>query len=196
MNKRNPKPEVFAHGVRNSVGFDWHPVTGELWFTDNGRDMMGDDIPNCELNRATAAEQHFGYPYWHEGSVNDPEFGSKGKAQSAYVAPASKLGAHTAPLGMRFYEGKMFPQSYTNQIIIAKHGSWNRSKKSGYVVTLEKIGADSKVTGEEIFISGWLNVTTQEAWGRPVDVQELPNGSLLISDDMANVIYRVSYSTN
>jgi glucose/arabinose dehydrogenase len=191
----NPKPEVFAHGGRNSVGFDWHPVTGELWFTDNGRDMMGDDIPNCELNRATAAGQHFGYPYWHEGSVNDPEFGSKGKAQSAYVAPAAKLGAHTAPLGMRFYEGKMFPQSYTNQIIVAKHGSWNRSKKSGYVVTLEKIGADSKVTGEEIFISGWLNVTTQEAWGRPVDVQELPDGSLLISDDMANVIYRVSYST-
>lgn len=190
----NPKPEMFAHGVRNSVGFDWHPLTGELWFTDNGRDMMGDDIPNCELNRATASGQHFGYPYWHEGSVKDPEFGSKGEAQSSYVAPAAKLGAHTAPLGMRFYEGKMFPQSYKNQIIVAKHGSWNRAKKSGYVVTLEKIGADSKVTGEETFISGWLDEATQEVWGRPVDVQELADGSLLISDDMANVIYRVSYS--
>jgi glucose/arabinose dehydrogenase len=156
--------------------------------------MMGDDIPNCELNRATATGQHFGYPYWHEGSVKDPEFGSKGEAQSSYVAPAAKLGAHTAPLGMRFYEGKMFPQSYKNQIIVAKHGSWNRAKKSGYVVTLEKIGADSKVTGEETFISGWLDEATQEVWGRPVDVQELADGSLLISDDMANVIYRVSYS--
>jgi glucose/arabinose dehydrogenase len=192
----NPKPEVFAHGIRNSVGFDWHPITGELWFTDNGRDMMGDDIPNCELNRATAAGQHFGYPYWHEGSVKDPEFGSKGKAQSSYVAPAAKLGAHTAPLGMRFYEGEMFPQSYKNQIILAKHGSWNRSKKSGYVVTLEKVSGDSEVTGEETFISGWLDEVTQEAWGRPVDVQELSDGSLLISDDMANVIYRVSYSEN
>jgi len=190
----NPKPEIYAHGVRNSVGFDWHPVTGELWFTDNGRDMLGDDIPNCELNRVSAAGQHFGYPYWHEGSVKDPEFGSKGKAQNSYVAPAAKLGAHTAPLGMRFYEGKMFPQSYKNQIFVAKHGSWNRSKKSGYVVALEKITTDSKVIGEEIFISGWLNESTQEAWGRPVDVQELPDGSLLISDDMANVIYRVSYS--
>ncbi len=190
----NPKPEIYAHGVRNSVGFDWHPVTGELWFTDNGRDMMGDDIPNCELNRVTKAGQHFGYPYWHEGSVKDPEFGSKGKPQSSYVAPAAKLGAHNAPLGMRFYEGKMFPSSYRNQIFVAKHGSWNRSKKSGYVVSLEKVDASSKVTGEETFISGWLNEVTQEAWGRPVDVQELPDGSLLISDDMANVIYRVSYS--
>lgn len=192
----NPQPEIFAHGVRNSVGFDWHPTTGDLWFTDNGRDMMGDDIPNCELNRATTAGQHFGYPYWHEGSVKDPDFGSKGKAQDQYVAPAAKLGAHTAPLGMRFYEGEMFPQSYKNQVIVAKHGSWNRTKKSGYVVAVEKVGSDSKVNGEEIFISGWLNEATQEAWGRPVDVQELPDGSLLVSDDMANVIYRVSYSTN
>ena len=190
----NPKPEVYAHGVRNSVGFDWHPVTGELWFTDNGRDMMGDDVPNCELNRATTAGQHFGYPYWHEGSVKDPEFGDKGKAQSAYVAPAAKLGAHTAPLGMRFYEGGMFPSSYKNQIIVAKHGSWNRSKKSGYVVALEKLDANSNVIGEEIFVSGWLDEVTQEVWGRPVDVQELPDGSLLISDDMAGVIYRVTYT--
>lgn len=190
----NPKPEIYAHGIRNSVGFDWHPATGEMWFTDNGRDMMGDDIPNCELNKISTAGQHFGFPYWHEGSIKDPEFGSRGKAQNAYVPPAAKLGAHTAPLGMRFYKGEMFPQSYKNQIIIAKHGSWNRSKKSGYSVTLEKLGADSRVTGEEIFISGWLNEATQEVWGRPVDVQEMSDGSLLISDDMAGVIYRVSYS--
>ena len=196
VNSKNAKPEVYAHGVRNSVGFDWHPVTGELWFTDNGRDMLGDDLPNCELNRATAAGQHFGYPYWHEGTLKDPEFGTKGKSQNSYIAPAAKLGAHTAPLGMRFYEGKMFPQSYKNQIIVAKHGSWNRSKKSGYVVAIEKLDSNSNVTGEEIFISGWLDNSTQEAWGRPVDVQELPDGSILISDDMANVIYRVSYSGN
>jgi len=195
-NAANPKPEVYAHGVRNTVGFDWHPVTGELWFTDNGRDMMGDDVPECELNRATAAGQHFGYPYWHEGTVKDPDFGSKGKAQSAYVAPVAKLGPHTAPLGMRFYEGDMFPAEYQNQILVAKHGSWNRSKKSGYVVSLEKIDANSKVIGEETFASGWLDDASQEVWGRPVDVQELPDGSLLISDDMANVIYRVSYSAN
>ncbi len=190
----NPNPEIIAHGVRNTVGFDWHPVTGELWFTDNGRDMMGDDVPNCELNRITAKGQHFGYPYWHEGTVKDPEFGNKGKAASDYVAPSAKLGAHVAPLGMRFYEGSMFPSSYKNQIIVAKHGSWNRSKKSGYVVALEEIDSNSNVTGEKIFASGWLDDASQEVWGRPVDVQELPDGSLLISDDMANCIYRVTYS--
>ncbi len=190
----NPSPEIYAHGVRNSVGFDWHPLTGELWFTDNGRDMMGDDIPECELNRATKPGQHFGYPYWHAGDVKDPEFGDQGKEQSAYVAPAAKLGPHTAPLGMRFYEGSMFPNSYKNQIIVAKHGSWNRSKKSGYVVAVEKLDGNSNVTGEEIFVSGWLNDATQEVWGRPVDVQEMKDGSLLISDDMAGVIYRVTYT--
>jgi glucose/arabinose dehydrogenase len=195
-NAANPVPEIYAHGVRNTVGFDWHPVTGELWFTDNGRDMMGDDVPECELNRATAIGQHFGYPYWHEGTVKDPDFGSKGKAQSAYVAPAAKLGPHTAPLGMRFYKGDMFPAEYHNQILIAKHGSWNRSKKSGYVISLEKMDLNSNVIGEETFASGWLDDASQEVWGRPVDVQELPDGSLLISDDMANVIYRVSYSAN
>lgn len=190
----NPKPEVFAHGVRNSVGFDWNPKTGNLWFTDNGRDMMGDDIPDCELNVAKEAGEHFGYPYWHAGTVKDPEFGSKGKEQSFYTAPAAKLGAHTAPLGMRFYQGNMFPSSYQNQIILAKHGSWNRSKKSGYLVAVEKLDANNKVIGEEIFASGWLDEASQEVWGRPVDVQMLPDGSLLISDDMAGVIYRVTYN--
>ncbi len=190
----NPKPEVFAHGVRNTVGFDWHPVTGEMWFTDNGRDMLGDDSPDCELNRVTAQGQHFGYPYWHAGTIKDPEFGDKGKTQSEYIQPAAKLGAHTAPLGMRFYEGGMFPPTYKNQALVAKHGSWNRTKKSGYVVALEEIDLAGKVTGEKVFASGWLDEATQEVWGRPVDVQELPDGSLLISDDMAGVIYRVTYS--
>jgi len=190
----NPKPEVFAHGVRNSVGFDWNPRTGNLWFTDNGRDMMGDDIPDCELNVAKTAGEHFGYPYWHAGTVKDPEFGSKGKEQSFYTAPAAKLGAHTAPLGMRFYQGDMFPESYKNQIIVAKHGSWNRSEKSGYLLAVEKLDSNNKVIGEEIFASGWLDEASQEVWGRPVDVQELPDGSLLISDDMAGVIYRVTYN--
>lgn len=196
LDVKNPtaKPEIYAHGVRNTVGFDWHPVTGEMWFTDNGRDMLGDETPDCELNRVTAKDQHFGYPYWHAGTVKDPEFGDKGKAQSEYVQPAAKLGAHVAPLGMRFYKGEMFPATYKNQALIAKHGSWNRTKKSGYSVALEEIDAAGKVTGEKIFASGWLDEATQEAWGRPVDVQELPDGSLLISDDMANCIYRVTYT--
>lgn len=194
VSKPGSKPEVYAHGVRNTVGFDWRPGTSELWFTDNGRDMMGDDIPDCELNRATAKGQHFGYPYWHAGTVKDPEFGDKGKAASAYVAPAAKMGPHNAPLGMRFYEGGMFPTTYKNSAIIAKHGSWNRSKKAGYQVVVAKVDSSGKVTGQETLISGWLNDATQEVWGRPVDVQELPDGSLLISDDMANCIYRLTYS--
>lgn len=189
----NAKPEIFAHGVRNTVGFDWHPTTGEMWFTDNGRDMLGDDTPDCELNRVSASGQHFGYPYWHAGTIKDPDFGDKGKAQSEYVQPAARLGAHTAPLGIRFYEGEMFPSHFKNQALVAKHGSWNRTKKSGYVVAVEEIDPSGKVTGEKIFASGWLDDATQEVWGRPVDVQELGDGSLLISDDMAGVIYRVTY---
>jgi glucose/arabinose dehydrogenase len=190
----NPQPEIYAHGVRNTVGFDWHPVTGEMWFTDNGRDMLGDDTPDCELNRITAKGQHFGYPYWHAGDVKDPEFGSEGKAQADYIQPAAKLGAHVAPLGMRFYEGEMFPSSFKNQIFIAKHGSWNRTQKSGYEISLATLDENGSVKGVSSFASGWLDEPTQKAWGRPVDVQELQDGSLLISDDMANCIYRVYYT--
>lgn len=190
----NPQPEIYAHGVRNTVGFDWHPVTGEMWFTDNGRDMLGDDTPDCELNRVTAKGQHFGYPYWHAGNVKDPEFGSEGKAQSDYIQPAAKLGAHVAPLGMRFYEGEMFPTSFKNQILIARHGSWNRTQKSGYDITMASLDTAGNVTKVSVFASGWLDETTQKAWGRPVDLQELPDGSILISDDMAGVIYRIAYS--
>jgi glucose/arabinose dehydrogenase len=196
VSKPGAKPEVYAHGVRNSVGMTWHPETKELWFTDNGRDMLGDDTPDCELNKATALGQHFGYPYWHAGTIKDPEVGSEGKEASFYTAPEAKLGAHTAPLGLRFYTGEQFPASYKNQLFIAKHGSWNRSKKSGYEVILARLDAMGKVSAQEVMVSGWLDQATQEAWGRPVDVQQLADGSLLISDDVANCIYRLSYTAN
>ncbi|WP_291779785.1 sorbosone dehydrogenase family protein [Cecembia sp.] len=189
----NIQPEIFANGVRNTVGFDWHPQSGELWFTDNGRDMMGDDIPDCELNHAPEKGMHFGYPYWHAGDVKDPEFGNKGKGKDAYIAPAAKLGPHVAPLGMRFYTGQQFPDRFQNNIFIAKHGSWNRSKKIGYQVTNVVLDASQRVVREEVFAEGWLNHDTQDVWGRPVDVLQLPDGSLLVSDDMANCIYRISY---
>lgn len=183
--------EIYAHGVRNTVGFTWHPETKELWFTDNGRDMMGDNVPDCELNRAPRPGLHFGYPYCHAGSVKDPEFGSK-RSCSEFVQPVAKLGPHVAPLGLKFYTGDMFPESYKNQIFIARHGSWNRSKKIGYDVSFVKVN-DNKSDGVEVFATGWLDDATQKAWGRPVDVLIMPDGSMLISDDTANVIYRVSY---
>lgn len=194
VSKPGAKPEVFVHGIRNSVGMTWHPETKELWFTDNGRDMLGDDTPDCELNKATTLGQHFGYPYWHAGTLKDPEVGSEGKEAAFYTGPEAKLGAHTAPLGLRFYTGDQFPASYKNQLFIAKHGSWNRSKKSGYEVVLARLDAAGKVNSQEVMVSGWLDQATQEAWGRPVDVQQLADGSLLISDDVANCIYRLSYT--
>jgi glucose/arabinose dehydrogenase len=183
--------EVYAEGVRNTVGFTWHPETKALWFTDNGRDMMGDNVPNCELNVAPRADMHFGYPYCHEGSVKDPEFGSK-RSCSDFVPPVQKLGPHVAPLGLKFYTGDMFPRSYEHQIFVARHGSWNRSKKIGYDLALVKI-KDDKSQGMEIFATGWLDDAAQKAWGRPVDVLVLEDGSMLVSDDTANVIYRISY---
>jgi glucose/arabinose dehydrogenase len=188
----NPKPEIVAAGIRNTVGFDWDPKTDKLWFTDNGRDMMGDDIPPCELNVITAADQHFGFPYCHGGEILDPEFGA-GKLCADYTAPVWKFGAHVAPLGMNFYEGKMFPASYDNKIFVAQHGSWNRSKKSGYVV-MAIDHDENTATNAKVFASGWLDDETQIAWGRPVDVINMPDGSILISDDYADVVYRVSYS--
>lgn len=193
VNSSNMKPEIFAHGVRNSVGFDWHPDTKELWFTENNRDMMGDDIPDCELNHAPKKGMHFGYPYWHAGDVKDPEFGNKGKDKSAYTAPAKNLGAHVAPLGMRFYTGSQFPSQYKNNIFIAKHGSWNRSKKIGYQLTNVVLDGNQKVVKEEVFAEGWLDHDSQDVWGRPVDVLQMPDGSMLVSDDMANCVYRISY---
>lgn len=183
--------EIVARGVRNTVGFSWHPETGELWFTDNGRDMLGDDIPPCELNRVTETGQHFGYPFCHGGFISDPEFGSLHSCDE-FVAPVKPLGAHVAPLAVKFPTGNMFPAAYKNIALIAEHGSWNRSRKSGYRISRVEMVGDSAVAYTS-FIEGWLNRETQEAFGRPVDLLFLEDGSLLISDDVANAIYRVTY---
>lgn len=185
--------EVYAHGVRNTVGFDWHPDTKELWFTDNGRDWMGDDMPPCEINRVTAKGQHFGYPYCHGGNIPDPDYDERGCDE--FVAPALNLGAHVAPLGARFYRGKMFPPSYQKQLIFAEHGSWNREKKAGYKLAIARPNQSGGAT-YEVFAEGWLDHTSQAAWGRPVDVLEMSDGSLLVSDDYADVVYRISYSSD
>lgn len=182
--------EIIAHGVRNSVGFDWDPRDSSLWFTENGRDWMGDDAPSCELDHLTAVGQHFGYPFCHQGDTLDPEFGV-GKNCADYVGPVAKLGAHVAPLGMRFYRGNAFPQKYHGAIFIAEHGSWNRSEPVGYRVAVAYPRPDGSVE-HEVFADGWLN--GGRAWGRPVDILELPDGSLLVSDDAGDSIYRISYS--
>jgi glucose/arabinose dehydrogenase len=184
--------EVYARGVRNSVGFDWHPETKELWFTDNGRDMMGDDVPPDELNHAPKAGMHFGYPYCHGGDLPDPEFGDKRRC-AEFAPPAKALNAHVAALGMRFYTGSMFPIEYKNRIFIAEHGSWNRSKKSGYRLMTAKVEG-GKVVDHKVFADGFLDVGADSAWGRPVDVLQLPDGSLLVSDDHADAIYRITYT--
>jgi glucose/arabinose dehydrogenase len=184
--------EVFARGVRNTVGFDWDPNTKELWFNDHGRDMMGDDMPSCELNHAPKAGMHFGFPYCHQGDTPDPEYGAKRKC-SEFTPPALKQGGHVAPDGLRFYTGKMFPAEYRNRIFIAQHGSWNRSKKSGYRVMMVTLKNDGKTVDKyEEFATGWME--NERAWGRPVDLLVMPDGSLLISDDTANTVYRVTYS--
>lgn len=194
MNADGTGMEVFANGVRNTVGFTWHPQTKNIWFTDNGRDMLGDDIPPCELNTAPTAGMHFGYPFCHGGTIKDPEFGSK-RPCSDFTAPAQNLGPHTAPLGLKFYTGTQFPEKYRGNLIIAEHGSWNRSKEAGHIgyrlmlVTVE----GNKGTNYETFVSGWLKSDKKSAWGRPVDVLLLADGSLLVSDDQANVIYRITY---
>jgi len=184
--------EIVHRGIRNTVGFTWHPTTQELWFTDNGRDMMGDEVPACEFNRATADNQHFGYPYCHQGDLLDPKFG-KGKSCDGYVAPAQNLGPHTAPLGVEFPQTSMFPGSYSDQALIAEHGSWNRSKKIGYRISMVPIQDNTTASGYDIFASGWLDEEKDEAWGRPVDLEFMEDGSMLISDDFAHVIYRVTY---
>lgn len=190
MNPDGSNRETYASGIRNSVGFTWHPESGELWFTDNGRDMLGDDVPSCELNHATEAGQHFGFPYCHAGEISDPEFG-KGRDCTDYTAPARKLGPHVAPLGVKFYTGSMFPADYQGQIFIAEHGSWNRSKKIGYRITLVRLEGGSPVSYEP-FATGWLQ--GQSVSGRPVDLIVLVDGSLLVSDDLSGKIYRISYS--
>lgn len=191
MNADGTGLEIFAKGVRNTVGFDWSPVTKEMWFTDNGRDMLGDNMPPCELNRAPQPGLHFGFPYVHAGDISDPKFGV-GKKSADYAAPAQKLGPHVAPLGMTFYAGKQFPAQYRNQILIPEHGSWNRSNKIGYRITLVRLDASGKkTTAYETFAEGWLQ--NGKSWGRPVALLELPDGSLLVSDDQNDAVYRISY---
>jgi glucose/arabinose dehydrogenase len=195
MNPDGSALETFAQGIRNTVGFDWHPQTKELWFTDNGRDWLGDDRPPCELNHAPKAGMHFGYPYCHGRAISDPEFGGK-HACSEFTPPAQELGAHVAAIGMRFYRkpeapgASAFPPEYRGHVFIAEHGSWNRSEKSGYRVTLVRLEGKRAVSYTP-FATGWLE--GQSIWGRPADVEELPDGSLLISDDYAGAIYRVTY---
>ena len=189
MNPDGSGLETFARGIRNSVGFDWHPETKELWFTDNGRDWLGDDLPPDELNRVPRSGMHFGYPYCHGGDIADPEYGHKRKC-SEFVPPVVKLGPHVAALGMRFYTGEMFPSKYRGGIFIAQHGSWNRSTPIGYRVMQVHIENNREISYES-FAEGWLQ--GRHAWGRPVDVLVMPDGALLVSDDYADVIYRISY---
>ena len=190
MNVDGSEQEVVARGVRNSVGFSWHPDNGEIWFTDNGRDMLGDNVPPGELNHAPKIGMHFGFPFCHGGDIPDPDFGEQRDCDE-FVAPAQKLPAHVAPLGMLFYTGNMFPDEYDGQILIAEHGSWNRSKKVGYRISLVRM-ANGKADGYEVFADGWLE--NEESSGRPVDLLVLDDGSMLVSDDQNGIIYRISYS--
>jgi glucose/arabinose dehydrogenase len=184
------RPEVVARGVRNSVGFDFQPTTGELWFTDNGRDWLGDDQPPDELNRLTRVGEHFGFPHCHGAAIRDPEHNG-GKPCGEFTPPARDLGPHVAAIGMRFYTGKMFPEKYRGGIFIAEHGSWNRSTPVGYRVSFVRIEG-GRATSYEPFASGWLKGSG--ASGRPADVLVMPDGALLISDDKAGRIYRVTYT--
>ncbi len=181
--------EYFALGVRNSVGFDWHPVTKELYFTTHGRDWLGDDAPSDKFDRAPRKGLHFGYPFCHQGDMLDPEFG-KGRSCSDFVPPLIKTGPHVAGNGVHFYTGSMFPPEYKNRAFLAQRGSWNRTKKTGYRVMMVTLGAGAPKY--EVFAEGWLQGGDQ-IWGRPVYVQEMKDGSLLVSDDYAGAIYRITY---
>ena len=189
MNPDGSNREVVASGVRNSVGFAWHPESDELWFTENGRDMLGDDLPPDELNRVSEPGSHFGFPFCHGGDIPDPEFGSA-RDCAEFTPPVQRLGPHVASLGLRFYTGTEFPADYRGQILIAEHGSWNRSEKIGYRVSLVRLEGNQPVS-YEVFAEGWLQGNT--VLGRPVDLQVLDDGSLLISDDQADLVYRVFY---
>jgi len=181
--------QMFAQGVRNTLGFDWQPVTRKLWFTDNGRDWLGDNLPPDELNYAPRQGMNFGFPYFYGNNVPDPKFGHL-KSAKGMTPPVQNLNPHVAALGMKFYTGKMFPKDYHNQIIIAEHGSWNRSKKIGYRLTIVRL-KENKAVSYKPFVTGWLQ--GQSNWGRPVDLLVMPDGSLLVSDDYAGVVYRISY---
>ena len=181
--------EYWAHGVRNSVGFDWHPVTKELYFTTHGRDWLGDDAPSDRFDRAPRKDMHFGFPYCHQGDILDPEFG-KGHSCSEFVAPLIKTGPHVAGNGVQFYTGTMFPPEYKNRAFLAQRGSWNRTQKIGYRVMMVTL-RDGEAPKYEVFAEGWLK--GDEPWGRPVYTQQMKDGSLLVSDDYAGAIYRITY---
>jgi glucose/arabinose dehydrogenase len=182
--------EVVALGVRNTVGFDWNPENKQLYFTDNGRDWLSEDVPNDELNRVTKLGEDFGAPYCYQGNIPDPEFGW-GHSCSEFVPPVGLMGPHAAALGMRFYTGKMFPSSFKNQIIIARHGSWNRTNKFGGDVVVAHLNKDGTVKNLEPLLTGFLQ--DNQYVGRPVDVMQLKDGSILVSDDWNGAVYRVSY---
>ena len=186
------RPEVVARGVRNSVGFDFDPASGELWFTDNGRDYLGDDSPPDELNHLTKVGEHFGFPFCHGNGIRDPELNA-GRACGEFTPPARELGPHVAAIGMRFYTGRMFPEKYRGGVFIAEHGSWNRSTPIGYRVSFVKI-ENGRATSYEPFASGWLKGSVSS--GRPADVLVMPDGALLVADDKAGRIYRISYAGN
>ena len=182
--------EVVARGIRNTVGFDWNPATKELYFTDNGRDWLSEDLPNDELNRITKVGQHFGYPYCHQGDIPDSEYGW-GRQCSEFTPPVALLGPHSASLGMRFYSGTMFPADYRGAIFVARHGSWNKTNKIGGDIVVVKLNKDGSVKSWEPFITGFIQ--NNDYIGRPVDVLPMKDGSLLIADDFAGAVYRVSY---
>jgi glucose/arabinose dehydrogenase len=185
--------EVYARGIRNSVGMDFHPKSGELWFTDNQVDGMGDDIPPGELNRAPRAGMHFGFPWYGGGKVRTNEY-KDSKPPANVTFPEVEMAAHAADLGMTFYAGKSFPARYRGGIFDAQHGSWNRTTPVGARVMFTSLKPDGSADRAEPFAEGWLDPETRQYRGRPVDVAPLPDGSLLVSDDFAGAIYRITYS--
>jgi glucose/arabinose dehydrogenase len=194
MDRDGKNREVFARGIRNSVGMDFNPKNGDLWFTDNQVDGMGDDIPPGELNRITKAGQNFGFPWYGGGKVRTEEYKTSEPPADA-VPPQVEMDAHAADLGMLFYTGRMFPQRYRGGIFSAQHGSWNRTTPVGARVMFTRLNEDGAAAGTEVFAEGWLDGETGEYMGRPVDIAMLPDGSLLVSDDYAGAIYRISYAT-
>ncbi|RBI67747.1 sorbosone dehydrogenase family protein [Vreelandella sulfidaeris] len=186
--------QVVARGVRNSVGFDFHPETDELWFTDNNQDWISEHGPNDELNRVSESDAFYGFPVCHGIGVVDPELGSEG-ACDGVTMPVATMDPHSAPLGMRFYDGEMFPEEYQNAIFIARRGSWNRSLSAGYDVQVAKISEDGERAGLSPFMVGFHDPRNNDFSGRPVDVLQMPDGALLVADEQNGAIYRISYET-
>jgi glucose/arabinose dehydrogenase len=185
--------EVIARGVRNTQGFDWHPVTKELWFTDHGRDWMGDDSPEDELNRMSKTGLNFGFPYCHANGVADRDI-KKDKPCDGVTLPVSTMGAHAANMGLHFYTGNMFPAEYKNAMFVARKGSWNRTQKSGFDVVTVRADADGKNPKVTPFVTGFKDDATEAFWGRPAYILQMPDGSLLLSDEQLGAIYRISYA--